>query len=98
MATESSKRATYDGILLVFAIAFGIMAIMSELPFLSGSIACLALISYQRPAQQKLAMVVFALAVAYFFVVFGYGMGKDMAKRDNAVSASGESGKAARLK
>lgn len=95
MTTETSKRVPSDASLYFLAIAFGITAMAGNLLLMAAMIACLAAVTMRRPGKRGVSIVILALAVAYFLGVFGYRIGKDMAKRDNAVSAASMSDKGA---
>lgn len=82
--TTQSTRSSSGGLLLLLAIAFGFMAIAGDWLFLTGTIACLGAMTFDRSGQRGLSMAIYALAAAYFFLVFSDGIGKDMARRDKA--------------
>lgn len=86
--TTQSKRTSSDGPLLLLAIVFGFMALAGDLLFLAGTLMCLGAMMFERPGQRRMGMATFAMAAAYFFLVFSYDIGKDMAKRDNTQSAA----------
>lgn len=87
MTTQTTTRSSSDGMLLLLALAFGVMGIAGDLLFLAGTLVCMGAMTFDRPGKRGLSIMIFALAAFYFFLVFGYGIGKDMAKRDNAKSS-----------
>ncbi len=88
MASDTPQRSPATILLPVAALVFGVLAFTSSLLYLAGTIACLAAITMERPGKRGLGIAMLVIAAAYFFAVFSYGIGKDLAKRDNAVSAA----------
>lgn len=88
MTTQTTTRSSSTGLLLLLAIAFGFMGVAGDWLFLAGTIVCFGAMTFDRPGKRGLSIMIFALAAAYFFMVFGYGIGKDMARRDKAVSTA----------
>lgn len=70
-------------------MAFGLLSVLSNLLFLSATIACLGMMVVRQPGQRGWGLTIFASAILFFLIVFSYGVGKDMAKRDNASRVPG---------
>lgn len=95
MTTHSSTPSSSRGLLLALAMAFGLLSVLSNLLFLSAAIACLGMMVVRQPGQRAWGLTIFAVAILFFLMVFGYGVGKDMAKRDNASQVSSSMEKSA---
>lgn len=87
MTIESTSRVLGNIVLNVAALVLFYFGMTSNLLFISAGLVCLAL-SMIGSGQKKWGFITFGVAVLYFLVVFGYGVGKDMAVRDNATSAA----------
>ncbi|RNF84161.1 hypothetical protein EER27_07080 [Lysobacter psychrotolerans] len=73
------NRETWMHALIAVFVVLGVVA---SPVFFAGALACHGLLLVRRnPAQ---GIVTAVLGVVFFLVVLGYGVGKDMALRDNA--------------
>ena len=91
MATDTQKDS-YARLFFIGSIVFLVLGVFSNPLYFAGSIAAAGLLLAQRPAHRRASWLVLALAAIYFLVVFGYGIGKDMAARDNARDTKHSSG------
>lgn len=89
--TASTSRVLGNIVLNIAALVLFYFGMTVNLLFISAGLVCLAM-SMIGSGQKKWGYITFGVAVLYFLVVFGYGMGKDMAVRDNAASAAATAG------
>ncbi len=88
MEPASQGRKGLDMLLGAATLGFYLMGMTSSLLYFAGAIACLGAAIALRPGNGRRGAMVGALAVLYFLVVFAYGVGKDMAVRDNKLGAA----------
>ncbi len=84
MPIQKSLLNPSDALLVLTAIALAYLGFVSGPLYFAGSIACLSIVMLRRPLHKRLGITVFVFSAIYFLVVFGYGVGKDMAARDSA--------------
>ena len=70
----------------VVGFLFAILGLAFHPVFFIGTLCCLALA--MRTRNQKIAMAL--LGAIFVIIAFGYGIGKDMAVRDNQAAANGQ--------
>ena len=86
MTPAASPRVSRDSVFLL-ALAFAVAGLVLHPLFLAGAMLCGADLLLRQPAQRRAGFALAAFACVYFLVVGGYGVGKDMALRDNAAVA-----------
>ena len=87
LSNKNSTSRSFASLLLIAFVVFLYLGLRINLLYLSGAIMSIALIWLSNPTKRKLGYVLAAFSVIYFLVVFGYSIGKDMAKRDNTQDA-----------
>ena len=95
MKTGASNPDSLASFLFVIAAAVAVYGLLNNLLFLGGAlfVTGVALTRYER--YKVHGIVTAAFGIAFFAVVFFYGIGKDMALRDNALNKPAVSAPAA---
>ena len=79
---------------LILGFAFLVIGFLFEPLFIAASVGILGMAIASRPGRKTAGYGVMALAALLIVFQLGYGIGKNMARRDNAVQASVSTGAA----
>tara|TARA_R110002020_G_scaffold23941_1_gene79201 strand:+ start:1460 stop:1753 length:294 start_codon:yes stop_codon:yes gene_type:complete len=83
-----SNRRLLNQLLLFTALVLAVYGFTQSLPFVGLALVCIGAVLADLPRMRWLGVSTAAAGLLYFIVVFGYGIGKDMAVRDNALDAA----------
>ena len=84
---SNSNKPSSANVTLLFLVAgvFVALAIFSSVLYFSGSLLFLGAALVGQSKSKIIGYLTIGIAIIYFLFVFGYGVGKDLATRDNKV-------------
>ncbi len=87
MKSDASSPDPTITLLLIIAGAVAIYGLLNNLLFVGGAVVVAGAALARHKRYRTHGFVAAALGIVFFAVVFAYGIGKDMALRDNALDA-----------